>query len=141
MRQTKTAQEWFDTYVNKDKLKASILKGIEEAVTNDSVDEGGMFLGLVHEVVGGNNGRYIPFYALEYFDYENIDTDNIEMYNLEYVYDELNSFTYRLESLINKHIAEELGVMVNFGHWEADGTYCLMVSGHVHTFYNQPVSN
>lgn len=99
------------------------------AVQNDSTDyDGENYLGLVHDIVGGANGRYTPFYALQYFNYEGIDTDNIDKYNLDEVIDELDSFTYELESIINDSIMQDTGINVFFGYWEADNSYCMMAT-------------
>ena len=129
MKITKTPREWFDTYINKKKLLNDIINSIEEAVQNDSTDmDGENYLGFVHEIVGGNNGQYIPFYALEYFDYKGIDTDNIDKYNLDEVIDELDSFTYELENIINDKVVQGTGIDVFFGYWEADNSYCMMAT-------------
>lgn len=128
MKRTLTPREWFDTYVNKEKLLKDIVNAIDEAVQNDSTDyDDENYLGLVHDIVGGANGRYIPFYALQYFNYEDIDIDNIEQYDIEYVQDELDSFTIDLEQIINREIASEIGARVEFNYWDSDGSYCMLV--------------
>lgn len=129
MKRTLTPKEWFDTYVNKEKLLKDIINAIDEAVQNGSTDmDGENYLGFVHEIVGGNNGQYVPFYALEYFDYKDIDTDNIDKYNLDEVIDELDSFTYELENIINDRVVQGTGINVFFGYWEADNSYCMMAT-------------
>lgn len=128
MKRTLTPREWFDTYVSKDMLLKDIVNAIDEAVQNDSTDYDGNYLGLVHDIVGGANGQYIPFYALQYFNYEDIDIDNIDKYNLDEVIDELDSFTYELESIINNSVVQDTGINIFFGYWEADNSYCMMAT-------------
>lgn len=125
MRRTKTPREWFDAYVKKDKLLDSIMGAMADAVREENLIDD-TYVGLVHDIIGGNNGQYIPFYALEYFDYEDVDTDNIEQYNLDYVYDELDSFTAELEDIINNEVINGTNISVSFGYWDTDGTYCMM---------------
>lgn len=129
MKRTLTPREWFNTYVNKEKLLKDIVNAIDEAVQNDSTDyDGENYLGLVHDIVGGANGHYIPFFALQYFDYKGIDTDNIDKYNLVEALDELDSFTYELENIINDTVVQDTGIDVFFGYWEADNSYCMMAT-------------
>ena len=126
MKQTKTPREWYEAHVNVGMLVESVKLSIAEAVNNDSMDmDGENYLGLVYDIVSSRSGNYIPFYALEYFDYE-IDTDNIEQYDFEEVLYELDGFTSELEEIINDEIGYEVDVEVQFGYWEADGTYCMM---------------
>lgn len=128
MKRTLTPREWFDTYVSKEMLLKDIVNAIDEAVQNDSTDYDGNYLGWVHDIVGGANGRYIPFYALQYFNYEDIDINNIDKYNLDEVIDELDSFAHELESIINDSIMQDTGINVFFGYWEADNSYCMMAT-------------
>ena len=129
MKRTLTPREWFNTYVNKEKLLKDIVNAIDEAVQNDSTDyDGENYLGLVHDIVGGANGHYIPFFALQYFNYEGIDTDNIDKYNPVEALDELDSFTYELENIINDTVVQGTGIDVFFGYWEADNSYCMMAT-------------
>lgn len=128
MERTLTPREWFDTYVSKEMLLKDIVNAIDEAVQNDSTDYDGNYLGWVHDIVGGANGRYIPFYALQYFNYEDIDINNIDKYNLDEVIDELDSFAHELESIINDSIMQDTGINVFFGYWEADNSYCMMAT-------------
>lgn len=125
MIRVKTPREWFDAYVNKDKLLDAIMGAMADAVREGNLIDD-TYVGLVYDIIGGNYGQYIPFYALEYFDYEDVDTDNIEQYNLDYVYGELDSFTAELADIINNEVINGTNISVSFGYWDADGTYCLM---------------
>ena len=126
MRQTKTPREWFDAYADGFKLSESILKSLSDAVREDSIDiDGENYIGLVQDIVSSGIGQYIPYYALEDFDYE-IDTDNFEQYDYERVIDELESFTWELENIINDEVASKVGATVQFGYWESDGAFCMM---------------
>lgn len=127
MERTKSPREWFDSYVQKGRLLNSIMKSISEIVKKENMDvDGEVYIGLVNDVVSGNNGQYVPFYALEYFDYD-IDTENIEQYDLGDVIDELDGFTGELADIINEEILYGMNVSVHFGYWESDGSYCMMV--------------
>lgn len=127
MKKTLTPREWFNTYVNKDRLLKDITNAIDEAVQNDNMDfDGENYLGLVHDIVSGSNGRYIPFLALQYFDYD-IDMDN-DKYTFDEVVDELDNFTHELEEIINNEVLQGTGIRVFFGHWEFDSSYCMMAT-------------
>lgn len=130
MKQIRTPREWFNEHVDAGQLYDSILKSLGEAVREDSKDmDEENYIGLVQDIVSSGAGQYTPYYALEYFDYD-IDIENINYDEYERVIDELDSFTWELENIINDEVASKLGATVQFGYWESDGTFCLM------SFYN-----
>lgn len=123
MIKTQTPQQWFDEYVDIQKLRPKVINSMIEAVNYESVEDD-TYIALIHDVIGGANGQYIPYYALEYFGYE-LNTNNIEQYNYESTMYELDTFTDELAEIINDALAIE-HVKVAFGYWDADGTYCMM---------------
>lgn len=122
MIQTQTPQQWFDENVNIDKLQESIIASMIDAIQNENIEDT-TYVALVHDIVGGANGIYIPYYALEFFGYE-LNTHNIEQYDSESTYYELDKFTSELADIINKNLPND--IQVGFGYWDADGSYCLM---------------
>lgn len=126
MKRTKTPREWYNEHVDRGELFDSITKSMADAVREDSLDMGGeVYVGLVQDIISSGHGRYIPFYALEYFDYD-IDTENTEKYSLESVLNELDSFTVELEDIIEDDLLKGSNIEVVFDYWESDGTFCLM---------------
>jgi hypothetical protein len=123
MIKTQTPQQWFEENVNVEKLRESVIGAVMEAVNYDNLEDD-TYIALVHDVIGGANGQYIPYYALEYFGYE-LNTDNIEQYDYESTLWELDTFTSELAEIINEALAID-HVKVDFGYWDADGSYCLM---------------
>lgn len=123
MIKTQTPQQWFNENVNVEKLRESVIGAVMEAVNYENLEDD-TYIALVHDVIGGANGQYIPYYALEYFGYE-LNTDNIEQYDYESTMWELDSFTDELAEIINDALNID-HVNVGFGYWDADGTYCLM---------------
>jgi hypothetical protein len=122
VKQTLTPQEWFDKNINIKYLSDAVMRDIKDSVINENVEDD-TYIALVHDIVSGSMGRYIPYYALEYFDYE-VDVDYIERYDFESIIWELDKFSYELADIINDNLG--LDVKVQFGYWDADGTYCLM---------------
>lgn len=126
MNRTKTPKEWYHEHVDRGKLFDSIIMSMVEAVREGSLDnEGDAYMGLVDDIINSSHGQFIPVLALEYFDYD-IDTENPEQYDFEEVLNELDSFTAELEDIINDNIIKGTNIEVRFGHWESDGTFCLM---------------
>jgi hypothetical protein len=123
MIKTQTPQQWFEENVNVEKLRESVIGAVMEAVNYENLEDD-TYIALVHDVIGGANGQYIPYYALEYFGYE-LNTDNIEQYDYESTLWELDTFTSELAEIINEALAID-HVKVDFGYWDADGSYCLM---------------
>lgn len=123
LKRTVSPREWFEkNVIDMDKLRKSVVSAIEEAVQYGNKEDGTYFA-LVQDIINGQHGHYIPYLALEYFDYD-IDTDNAEQYDYDSVLWELDVFAGELEQIITEEL--DLGINVGFGYWEADGTYCLM---------------
>lgn len=126
MKQTKTPREWYDEYTDRGELFDSIIKSMADAVRENSLsDDGETYVGLVYDIISSGHGQYIPFYALEYFDYD-VDMDNIEKYDLEDVLGELDKFTAELEIIIEDDLLKGSNVEVGYNYWESDGSFCLM---------------
>jgi len=123
MKQTLTPRQWFDKYIAVEELRRNIATAIRDAVYSDSVDEDGNYIGLVTDIISSGHGSNIPFFALEYFDYKDVETGQITD---EVVY-ELESFTSDLSHIIDEEVIQVIGANSMFGSWESDGTYCLMV--------------
>jgi len=123
MIKTMTPKQWFEEYVNIEKLRKSVISSMEEAVNFENLEDD-TYVALVHDIISGANGHYIPYYALEYFGYE-LNTDNVEQYDFESTIWELDTFTDELAEIINDALGLD-EVKVSFGYWEADGTYCMM---------------
>src|SRR5690606_20833947 len=123
MIRIQTPQQWFDENVDIQKLRVSVINSMIEAVNYENLEDN-TYIALVHDIISGANGQYIPYYALEYFGYE-LNTSNIEQYDYESTIYELDSFTDELAEIINDALAI-YHVKVRFGYWDADGTYCMM---------------
>lgn len=122
MIKTQTPQQWFNEHVDIYKLQTSVIQSMADSIRNENIEDD-TYVAHVHDIVGGANGQYIPFYALEYFGYE-LNTRNIEQYDYESVMWELDNFSNELSNIINKELDNDISV--NFGYWDADGSYCLM---------------
>jgi len=123
-------QQWFDEYVNVERLTKSVISSMTESINNDNIEDD-TYIALVNDIISSGNGQYIPFLALEYFGYE-LNTDNIEQYDLESALWELDNFTGELADIIKEALG--LGIDIQFGHWDADGTYCMMALMDKYTF-------
>lgn len=122
MIQVLTPRQWFEENVDITKLREDIINSLTDSVRNE-VHNDEFYYSNVHDIIDGKNGTHIPFYALEYFGYE-LNTNDVEQYDLEKVMQELDDFTGELEEIIESYIHES--IKVSFGEWESDGTYCFM---------------
>lgn len=124
MKQTLTAEQWVDNNVNVEKLQRDVVKALREAIIQGWTDEY-TYTALVYDIVNGHHGIYIPAFALQFFEYEGIDTDDMDnIEGVEYIHDELEYYAGEVASVINRLLPNE--VNVSFGYWDSDGTYCLM---------------
>jgi hypothetical protein len=124
MIKTQTPQQWFDENVNAEKLAVSVKESMEESIRFENLEDE-TYVALVHDIVGGANGQYIPYYALEYFGYE-LNTNNIEQYDLDSTMWELDVFANELAEIINDNVLSDSDIKVQFGYWDADGSYSLI---------------
>jgi hypothetical protein len=119
MKRTMTAKQWVEENVVTDGLKRDVVEALKVAINNDNCEDG-TYTALVYDLVSGSAGHYIPYYALKMFCYEGLDMDNMD----EFIHDELESYAGAVADILNESLPNE--VTVGFGHWDADGTYCLM---------------
>lgn len=119
MIKTKTPEQWIEENVDIDKLTKKIYSALGEAVRFNNVEDE-FYVAHVHDVVNGNNGQYVPYFALEYFGYEM----NNQEYDLDTVVWELETFSTDIAELINGRINSPVKVV--FGVWESDGSYSLL---------------
>ena len=122
MKRTLTPREWFEENVNIDKLRQAVINAIEEVVYYEN-EEDGKYIALVHDIVSGNNGHYIPYYALEYFGYE-VDHENDDFGYYDSLIWELDEFAGELANILNEEL--NLNAAVSFEYWDFDGSYSLV---------------
>lgn len=124
MKQTMTAEQWVESRVSIVALEKDVVSSLIEAIHNENLEDG-TYIGLVYDIVSGSAGQYAPAFALKFFDFEGVDTDNLDnIEDVEFIHDELELYASKVADIINEKLPNE--VSVSFGYWEADGTYCLM---------------
>jgi hypothetical protein len=124
MKETITAEQWVYENVSITTLIDSIVSSLREAIAQENCEDG-TYTALVYDIVSGSAGQYAPAYALKFFNYDGIDTDNLDnIEDVEFIHDELESYAGKVASVLNNLLPSEINV--GFGYWESDGTYCLM---------------
>lgn len=123
MIRTLTPIEWFNEYVDLNKLQLNIIESMADAIRNGNLEDN-TYVALVQDIVSSGHGNRIPYLALEYFDYAEVDLDSYDYEYYEDVVDELEKFTSELAEIIEGELNNGIGIQ--FGYWDADGTYCMM---------------
>jgi hypothetical protein len=68
MNPTITAETWVDKNVDLNGLLNDVVSALQESINQENIEDG-TYIALVHDIVSGSAGRYIPAFALQFFDY------------------------------------------------------------------------